>query len=356
MPSESPWSASEPIRGVLPGAREPTLTMVGDTLHVVWSRQRVLYHAACTGTAWTVPIKVAIGEQPALAATPAGQLHCIFSNQFAGNYEIFHVSWNGTRWSLPQPVSRTSGASRSPALATSGNGSLHAVWADTTPGYSVVYHGQLGTTFWTSLPIPNARGSMPSLALTPNGDLYVAWQDRLIAINCYEIFCAISSDGKWSLPQIISDTPAAHSLQPQLAANAQGGCHLLWQEAENALYTIQHSDRRPGGWSVPFTVPSDGADCRLPRLAANRQGFLQAVWLQGSKLCHRVRPPEYEAVWWPAETARGDYPGTGELGMAIGWSGTLHVVWTGDGGTAGRLLYHSQRQPIFKHTILLPIG
>jgi hypothetical protein len=240
------------------------------------------------------------------------------------------------------------------ALAASRNETLQAVWADTTPGYSIIYYGQLGTTFWTSLPVPNARGSMPALAVTPSGDLYVAWQDRLLDTGRYEVFCSIYSGEKWSLPENVSDTPAAHSLQPQLAANAQGVCNLVWQEQENAIYSIRYSSRRPGGWLIPFPLPSDGADCRLPRIAANRQGFLQAVWLQGRQLYHRVRPPEYEANWWPTEMAAGEYPDAGDLSIAIGWSGTLHVVWTGNGGAAGRQLFHSQRQPIFKHTILLP--
>ena len=356
MPSEARWSPSEVVPGALPGSRWPALAAIADTLHCVWAQQRVLYHAVRSGTEWTQPVRVATGEQPALAVAPDGKLHCVFSNQFAGNYEVYYTRWNGTAWALPQPVSRTTGASRYPAVAASQAGSLHAVWADTTPGYSVIYEGRLGRVFWTSLPVPSGRGNMPALAITPQGNAYVAWQDRLSDTGRYGVLSSILSDGKWSLPEFVSDTPTAHSLFPQLAANPQGRCHVVWQgERDASRYTVYHCDRRTGGWSEPAAISAADSDCRLPRIAANRQGYLQAVWLQGNRLCHRVRPPEPEANWWAIETAEGVFTEASDLSIAIGWSGALHVVWSGM-GSSGSQLFHTRREPVFKHTILLPIA
>ena len=141
MAPKGPWSSSEVLEVATAESREPAVAMLGETLHLVWNCNQQLYHAWRTADGWSQATPVAIGEQPVLAAAPDGQLHCLFVNQFARNYEIYHVWWDGARWSLPVNVSRTAGASSQPALAVGADGSLHAAWADTTPGYSVVYYG-----------------------------------------------------------------------------------------------------------------------------------------------------------------------------------------------------------------------
>jgi len=355
MTPDNPWSAGEPIPGARSGSREPALVTAGETPHLVWAQNKVIYHTYATAQGWTEPVKVASGEQPSLGVTPDGHVHCLFTNQFAGNYEIYHVAWDGNGWSLPQNVSRTSGASTHPALAVAPDGTLHAAWADTTPGYSVIYQGTRGDVFWSSVPIPNGRGSMPALAITPNGDLYAAWQDRLTDTQRYDVFCSIYHAGTWSAPETVSDSPDAHSLRPQLATNVQGGCHMVWQEEAAGIYRVQHADRRPGGWAQPVDVSTGEADCRLPQIAACRQGFLETVWLEGKLLNHRVRPPDYDASWWDPETANGDCQGLSDLALAITHAGKVHVVWCGFDDAGAQRLYHIQREPVFKHTVFVPM-
>jgi hypothetical protein len=327
-----------------------------ETPHLVWTSGKVLYHASYAGDQWSQPARVASGEQPALATTPDGRLHCLFVNQFAGNYEVYHTSWNDNGWSLPQNVSRTRGASTHPVLAAAPDGSLHAAWSDTTPGYSVIYHGERGPAFWSSKPIPNGRGSVPALAIAANGDLYVAWQDRLPSTHYYDVFCSIRYSNTWSLPELVSDNPAAHSLRPQLVTNTQGGCFIVWQEEEEGIYQVRHADRRPGSWSRPADVSETEADCRLPRIVTNRQGFPQVVWLEGQVLKHRVRSPEYDAPWWDQETACGECRDVSDLALSISQSGRLHLVSCNFSGSGARTLHHVQREPLFKHAVFLPIG
>jgi hypothetical protein len=277
-----------------------------------------------------------------------------------GNDEIYHISWDGRQWTLPENVSHTTGMSSSPALVVapkcvaSPDGALHAVWADTTPGYSVIYHGQRDEDFWSSMPIPNARGAMPAVTITPGGEVCVAWQDRLEDTSCYEIFCAIFDDNHWNLPTAVSDSPSQHSIFVKLAANAQGGCHLVWQEEQGGIYQIWHSDRRPNGWAIPVAISATEEDCRLPRIVANRQGFLQVIWLEGHILLHRVRPPDYEATWWDPEVASDECAGLGGLAMAISQAGRVHVAWGAMDASGARQLYYIQREPIFKYTVFLP--
>jgi hypothetical protein len=356
MPSQNPWSASEPITVAPANSREPALAFRGEELHLLWTKDKVIYQSIRTETGWGPPVRVATGEQPALAATPDGRLHCLYANQFVGNYEIYHTIWDGARWSLPEPVSRTSGASNQPALAVASDGTLHAAWTDTTPGYATIYHGQRGPVFWSSEPIPSGRGSAPSIAVNPKGDVFIAWQDRLSTTRKYEIFASVRQGKTWRVPDIVSDTPNVHSLQPRLTTNVQGGCHLVWLEEAGGIYRVQHADWRGGGWSVPTDVSAGEADCRLARIAAVRQGSLETIWAEVQALKHRMRPPDYDTTWGKTETAPGSYAGLCDLAMAISRTGWVHVISCRVEANGMRQLYYTQREPLFKHTLLLPVG
>jgi hypothetical protein len=342
------WSLSEPVPGVAADSYQPALAVLGDTLHVVWSSNRVLYHAVHSSEGWSLPIEVAAGEQASLAIGPAGELHCLFANPFIGNWEIYHVIWANKRWSLPAPVSRTSGASTQPALAVALDGTLHASWADTTPGESVVYYGARSGSFWSSAPVPSGRGCYPAIAITSDGDVCVAWQDRASQTQAFDIYSSLLHEGQWSLPDMVSDTASAHSIRPCLATNRQGGVHLIWLEEVASLFAVQHSDRRVNGWSRQTAVSSGSQDCRQAQIVANPQGFLQVVWLEGNALHHRVRPPEMDTPWWVPQIAEGNYRELSDLGVASGPAGELHVVWSGYQNGQTRSLFWARRDPIFK--------
>ena len=190
MANDNPWSAATLVPDAGADSREPALAVIGDTLHLAWNRNKTLYHAVFDGNVWSAPVRIASGEQPALAVTPDGRLHCLFTHKFIGNYEVYHVFLQGGRWSLPEPVSRTPGISTDPAVAVAPDGSLHAAWADTTPGESTIYYGTLDGLFWTSSPIPSGRGALPTIAITSTGDIHVAWQDRTGAAGRYDILSA----------------------------------------------------------------------------------------------------------------------------------------------------------------------
>jgi hypothetical protein len=341
------WSASEPVPGVTADSYQPALVVLGDALHLVWSSRRVVYHAVRSPSGWSAPRTIAAGEQPALAATPGGELHCVFANPFLGNWEIYHVKWTGDGWLLPAPVSRTRGASTQPVLAADQRGALHAAWADTTPGESVIYYGECSGPFWSSTPVPSGRGCQPSIAVTASGDVWLAWQDRAVQAEAFDIYASVLHEKAWSLPDMVSDTPQTQSINPCLASNVQGGVHMVWLEEGGSVFEVRHSDRRVSGWTQPTPVSVGGQDCRQVRIVANPQGYLQVVWLEGNALHHRVRPPDLDATWWVPQTADGDYRELSDLGAANSPSGELHVAWSGFGAGGTRSLYWARRQPIF---------
>jgi len=353
MSSDSHWSGNEILQVGTSDCKEPAVTAVGEVLHAVWTQDKTVFHAYLTGSKWSEPKAVGTGGQASLASTPDGKVHCLFAAEMFGNVEIYAATWDGTQWSLPEVVSHTTGMSMYPTLVVGPDGSLYAAWADTTPGYPTIYYGHRETIGWTSTPIPNGVGNRPTIAVGHTGEVYVAWQTRLTTTKRYEIFCSVLDDGQWSLPDNISDTSERHSIYPQLATNATGACHLIWQENAGETFSIQHSDRRPNGWSQAVDVSQSAGDCHLPHIAANRQGTMQAIWAQGQALQHRVRPPDYDAAWWRPETANDSCGDLSDLAMAISPAGVLHVLWCSYTGTEARRLGHIRREPIFKQTVFV---
>lgn len=308
MASSTPWSVSETIPVAQADSREPALALIGETLHLVWNHNRILYHAWRGAGAWSEPVKVAFGEQPVLAAAAGGQLHCLYVNQFLRNYEIYHMTWNGAAWSLPVNASLTYGASSRPALALGTDGTLHAAWAD-----------------------------------------------RRADTGVYDVFCSIYRDSVWYPPESISDSADAHSLAPQLVMDSRGTCHVAWEEERAGSCHIFHTDRRPNGWARPSDVSQVEADCRLARLTANPAGFVHIVWSDGYALTHRVKPVTFDTPWRDAEPAVPDCCEAAGLSPALTAARRMILAWDGLDETGIRRLYHAEREPFPRFSIFMPV-
>lgn len=356
MTVNTAWTDSQLLQEAAADSCQPAAAVVAGIPHAIWKQDRALWHTCLSENGWATPTKIANGEHPALAVTPDGVLHCLFANWLLGNAEIYHAQWDGSRWSLPEVVSRTTGVSMYPVVAAGNDGVLHAAWADTTPGRAVIYYGRWADQAWENAPVPNGPGTWPSLAVTAEGDVYVAWQNRLSDTGRFDVFCTSLVEDRWSLPDNVSDSANRHSIYPQLATNRTGACHLVWQEEQNGSFGIRHADRRPNGWSEPADVAPAENNCRAAHIVANRQGMIQAIWAEDQTLKHRIRPGEYDAPWQDAESAGDICAGLSETAAAISPAGDLYVIWSGYTQGELRQLFHLRRERIFRHATFLPLG
>lgn len=356
MPVDPNWSPVEELAFISPNSEQIAVAAGAGVVHLMWVESKVLHHARQVDGAWTTPAKVAAGEQPSITVAPDGALHCAYAHWFLGNREIYVASFRDHKWGLPAIISRTPGESSDPAIFASLDGRLHLAWADTTPGYSVIYYGHFDGQNWPHAPVPNGKGSRPTIAAA-GSVVNVAWQDRLASseVGAFDVLASRrEAGGDWSLPDMVSDTRDLHSLLPRLAVNGEGACHLVWQEEREGLYVIRHADRWPEGWAAPVDVSDPASDARLAFAMPNRWGQFQFLWSEGSALKHRVRPPEPRAQWQPPELACEECAGLSELAAGMSAKGELHAVFTrftnGD-----RHTFYLRRKPIERQKIFLPI-
>ena len=325
-------------------ARGPAIAVSpAGAVHVVWEQGEELYHAYRQGDGWTEPVRVASGESPALAAAGDGSLHLAFVNEFGGNFEIYHVRWNGTSWSLPHNVSRTtSGVSSLPDIAVASDGSVHIVWTDTSPGYAVIYHARGYPGPFDTLPVPNARGSAPALALTsdPSGQVavHVVWQDRDTPDAPLEVYYTVREQGLWALAQNISASPAADSRSPDLAVEG-AELRLVWQE-DNTSRTVCTVRGRSGWWPLAVRVSPVTEAAYLP--AVDSDGSITHVAWDTGRAIKLAQTWSWSSTWPQPQVLVDGVDEATDVAVAAGPGRQAHLAWAQRQGERWAVYYASR--------------
>jgi hypothetical protein len=353
----TPWSAPSAIASGLTHAALPSLVYTPDgTVHAIWeSNGGLFYSHQEPGRVWSDPVQVAWGLAPSMIATPNGELHALFANQFAGNYEIYHIRRQGSTWSLPVNVSHTSGSSGRPVLVRTEDGVLNAVWMDNTPGYWTIYHGVWSGVFWSSAPVPNSRGQVPSLAASPAGTIFLAWQDRVPSasnvVGQYDVFESELEAGDWSLPVNVSDSPDADSLGVSVAATRDGVVHATWADSSQR---IQYCYGRDIYWSQTQPVWSTSSPAHGPRIIADSGGYLSIAWDQLETIW-TTRALAMPAAWPKPALVANAVGALKDVTMAVLPSSRIAVGWVQADGPGDVALYTTWQASALQRRVWLPL-
>ncbi len=180
-----------------------------------------------------------------------------------GNLEIYARRFDGVGWVELGPggatgggVSRTEGDSRDPSLAVAPNGSLYLAWSDDSSGNDEIYVRRFTGSSWVDVGVDSAaKGGVsnsrdasqgPSLAVGPDGAPYVAWFDR--SAGDTEIYVRRFVGGLWQEMGANSATGggisnnAGSSLDPALAVALSGRVTVAWQDRSGSnadIYALQ---------------------------------------------------------------------------------------------------------------------
>jgi hypothetical protein len=183
------------------------------------------------------------------------------------------------------------------SLAVGADGRIYVVWRDARNGHSDIYFARSddgGATFSPNVQVNDDTGTdnqeHPSIALAPNGTIYIAWQDRRnLDTEGAHIYLAKSTDGGLSFgPNVkVSDHLGAVSDGPSLAVDPNGIIYIAWHDNRNSTQTVIQSDiyvSKSAGGGITFTpaVKASGDNAlgsnRYPSLTLDSNGHLYLVW------------------------------------------------------------------------------
>lgn len=147
-------------------------------------------------------------QNPVIIAVPNDGLFAVWQDPRSGNDDIYTArsSNNGSAFLANKRADDSVGASKQiePAVAVSGNGTLFIVWQDnrrSTYDYDIFMTRSFdnGATFTKNIRVDDPTSNLswqerPSVAVTNNGAVYVAWTDDRLGATHLRIRGAYSTD------------------------------------------------------------------------------------------------------------------------------------------------------------------
>jgi len=245
------------------------------------------------------------------------------------------------------------------------SGNPIVVWQDNSNGNWEIYGVRFDGERWVPLAMATASGggisnssgdsTRPSVALDPEGQPWVAWQDgtsgtaqifvrRLEGTSFVEL-------GLGSASALgVSQSPAG-AITPQLSLDAVGVATLVWADAASGNIEIYARQFLGSGWQEPGGVSAHAGgisntagDSTVPRVVSLANGHPVVAWQDDTSGAASVYVREWNGVTW-AELGAGSASGTGLSAGAEAWEPALvltphgfpALAWS-DLGTGGLVL------------------
>lgn len=295
---------------------------------------------------WSSPFNISNSSEdsiiPKIIEDNSGTLHTVWCENVSNNLEMFYSSkpTNGN-WSLPVNISQSPGHCQTSTLAISPDNTVNVAWEESQPSFSnpspirIFFVSKSNGGSWdTPVDIsPNAGDAYdPSMVVSSNGDLHLAWWD---AGNQYVYYAIRPFGGFWSIPSQITSVRGGVT---SLAIDSLDSLHLVFhashfiEETTNIYYLTKPAG---GFWSNPALISdcTGIASCNTGRLTA-RGNNLYLVWHKTTNF-----PGERDLYYttklgggsWSTPInltgANGDDSYLYSGGLGVDGAGNVHIVW-----------------------------
>lgn len=195
-------------------------------------------------------------QYPSVAIASDNSVYVAWQVISTGNLEIYVRTWDGRNWldvglgsASGGGISNDAGNSWNPSIAIAPDGTPYVAWQDNNPNnlndeiFVRVWNGN----DWSEVGAGSASGGgisntpkkswFPSLAITPNGTPYIAWQDS--SSGNFEIYVRAWNGSDWvevgassASGGGISNTNG-DSKNPSLAIAPDGTPYVAWEDYSN---------------------------------------------------------------------------------------------------------------------------
>jgi len=253
------WSATQRLTW-LSGQSRGVKTAVDSSgvLHVVWCDDTPgdyeIYHKKSTdgGANWTSAKRLTwtagFSGWPALAASPVGDLHVVWSDDQSGSKAIYYKksSDSGATWSAMKRLTWTSGGLENQELVADPSSCLHLIWLADSSGNSDIYYKRSkdGGDSWTAaerLTWTSGSAACPAIAADPSGPLSMVWCDN--TPGNWEIYYKRSTDGglTWTSSKRLT-WGSGYSYDPAQVVDSLGLVHLVWDDSPSSESEIYYKN------------------------------------------------------------------------------------------------------------------
>lgn len=277
------WSQDQPIgHPTDPAVAQLNPALTSDQqgrIFVVWEeihttqRQLLIQQLGATGAAlWSKPIAVPTGSAPRLPTIKAGKDNFLYlawleKSVDGANIYLERASSEGVfTWTSPRQGNRTTDEVNSltpPALGVDDAGNSVVVWVGRQAGSIMTQRlNASGQPLWsndiTLNSIPGGFAPLPDIAMLPNGNAIVVWQqlfEKHYTIAAQSLDTAgntLWNDTLTNSKEVILSVQSDGAQRPKIAFNAQGNSVVIWQ------------DRRFNNWDIVAQQLSSAGELTWP--------------------------------------------------------------------------------------------
>ncbi|MHA1264513.1 MAG: right-handed parallel beta-helix repeat-containing protein [Candidatus Helarchaeota archaeon] len=196
-------------------------------------------------------------------------------------------------------------------------------------------------------------GERPAIAVDAENNVHIVWYDDSAVYDgetyddiMYRMWNA--STGSWSATTLISTISTSNANNPDIAVDADGNVHVVWQDQTNIYgagsnYDIFYrywnaSTRQWGGHIATYDLLTSGHTeiCINPAIAIDTEGNVHVVWEDNNDLYGDG--PNYDifyrywnsstGIWWGIEVVSNESSSNSYTpDLAISSEGDVCVVW-----------------------------
>ena len=297
---------------------------------------------ACIAGAWQTPFLVsqsgADALDPSIALLPGGDLAVAWSDNRTGHARIYYRARIRGLWNEEQPLGDLPGESLAPAIGADARGVVQVAWiylAGPRPQVLLERFAYL-SPFGQALAVtgPSNSPGAPGLAVAQDGSSYIVWPDQATSPQSLRFARFDPRSGLGPVQQL---TPPAGTTQQagHQIVDAAGTLHVVWLVSGAGLNEIHYQRRPVSGSPAPAdtTIELDGGVVQSPRLAADAQGGIHLAYQNVLASVSQVRYKRWRpGRGWDQRSTEVTLPAEGSAQrptVAPTSPGSVSVLYTG---------------------------
>jgi len=245
-------------------------------------------------------------NNPSVYLDSLGNPYIVWDDTTSGNYDIYHLKWNGTEWVDADGsgqesinISNNYGTSVYGSLCLDSSGNAHITWSDGTSGHNDIYYLKWNGLAWVdsdgsgqeSINISNTRGtSYPSISLDSWGNPHIAWRNYVSGTN-YDIYYLEWNGAAWvdadgsGQESINISTNSGNSGAPSLYLDNRGSPHIAWDDDTSGNFEIYYLKWNGTEWvdadgsgRDKINIPDNNGESVYPSLCLDSLGNPHIAW------------------------------------------------------------------------------